>query len=161
MALRDAFLVETRSSSLRSGSVADRSPASTAPPGRRRGRRSLSGRVEPARRSVAVLTSNPSGSTPPVVRVALTGDCFVLLEPLAEGAADKPAPWGLLRRAERATDIRPAMALLASRQHLLGQRLLDPERLTAELRDRVQGSPVIDRDELTRRGIGSPCVNAC
>jgi hypothetical protein len=28
MALRDAFLVETRSSSLRSGSVADRSPAS-------------------------------------------------------------------------------------------------------------------------------------
>jgi len=49
MALRNAFLVETRSSSLRSGSVADRSPASM---------------LEPARRSAAVSTSNPSGSTP-------------------------------------------------------------------------------------------------
>ena len=61
------------------------------------------------------------------------------------------APWTNRRHAaastcRAATDIRPAVALLASRQHLLGQRLLDPERLTAELRDRVQGSPVIDRD---------------
>ena len=44
---------------------------------------------------------------------------LVLLERLAERAADKATPGRLLRRTERSANLSPGAALLASREHQL------------------------------------------